>query len=482
MTSLKSQATKGVLWSAVDIFAVQGAQFVISIVLARLLMPEDFGLIGMISVFIVLSQVFIDSGMGSGLIQKKDRSELDFSTVFIFNFFVSLIFYFILFLSSSWISDFYRVPALSLILKILGINIVISSLSIVQRIKLEIAIDFKSLAKINVIAVVLSGFISIYAAYQGVGVWALVIQFMAKSALVSVLLWVRVKNIFLLKFSIVSFKKLFGYGSNILLVGLYGGVLREVYNIVIGKMFNPTALGYYVNAKQYTDQASGLFTSIILRVTFPILSSLQNERDRLISVYQRMIRMTSFAVFPAMTWLALLSKPIIIILLTEKWLPVVPLMQWLCFARMINPISTINMNLVNAVGRSDLYLKVDLSKLPLTIIALAITLPLGVEAMVIGQVVSTAIAFFINSYMPGKLFGYGALKQIKDMLPMIFATTIMAGFVYASILFINCMLGKILVGGIVGLSSYYLVSLLLKIDEVNEVNVVIKSLFLKSLE
>ena len=313
--------------------------------------PEDFGLIGMLSIFIAISQTFIDSGMGSGLIQKQDRSDDDFSTVFIFNLGVSLFFYGILFFSAPLIADFYNMPQLVSLTRVLSLNIIINSLAIVQRTKLTIDLDFKTIAEVNVIAVFVGGALAIYFAYTGWGVWALVFQNLIITIVSVVMFWLLSKWKPSLIFSKKSFKALFGFGSKLLISGLYATSLNEVYNIVIGRVYSATDLGYYSRSKQITNSAAGTVTSVLQQVTYPILASLQKDKQKLVSVYSRIIRMTSFFVFPTMTLLALLADPLITLLLTDKWAPAIVLLQWLCFARIVTPISAVNMNILNAIGQ-----------------------------------------------------------------------------------------------------------------------------------
>jgi O-antigen/teichoic acid export membrane protein len=474
-TSLKSTATNGMFWSAIDKFASQAGQFVIGIVLARLLMPEDFGLIGMLSIFLAISQTLINSGMGSGLIQKKNRTDVDFSTVFVFNFAVSVFIYLVLFFTAPLIADFYNMPQLVPITRVLTIIIVINSLAIVQRSRLTINIDFKVFAKVNVVSVILGGILGVFFAYNGYGVWALVIQYITATTVSVMMLWYLSRWKPSLIFSIKSFKELFGFGSKLLLAGLYGTAFQNIYNIIIGKIYSATELGFYTRAKSFADMSAGTVSSILNQVTYPILASLQDDKDRMVSVYSRLIRMTSFFIFPVMTLLALLADPLIRLLLGEKWVPVIVLLQWMCFARIFYPLSSINMTILNAIGRSDLFLKVDLSKMPFAIIALIITIPLGVKAIIIGHVVTSFTAFFINAYMPGKLFGYGALAQLKDMIPVFIATSVMAIIVFFAILLIENLYLKIIIGGLTGIGIYGFMSYLLKIEEVEEV----KKLFLK---
>jgi O-antigen/teichoic acid export membrane protein len=472
--SLKSQATKGMLWSAVDKFAVQAGQFIIGIVLARILLPDDFGLIGMLTIFIALSSVFIDSGMGSGLIQQQNRTDEDFSTVFVYNFAVSSFFYLVLFFSAPFIASFYEQPLLTPLTRILGINLIINSLAIVQRSRLTIAIDFKAFAIVNVIGVIIGGASGIIAATKGLGVWALVIQTLIGSSANVASLWYLSHWKPSLKFSTKSFKSLFGYGSKLLISGLYAQTLQNVYNITIGKAYPAAELGYYTRAKGFAEISAGTVTSILQQVSFPILASVQHDKTRLVSIYSRMIKMAAFFVFPVMTLIALLAEPIVLLLLTDKWAAVIPLLQWMVFARIFYPISVINMSILNAIGRSDLFLKVDLSKFPLIALALILTIPLGVKAMIIGHVVTSGISFFINAYLPGKLFGYGVIAQIKDMLPVFVATIFMTGLVYAVSYYLDNLFLKFLIGSTVAIISYLTACYILKIEEIKELKIIFK--------
>ncbi len=471
---LKSQATKGVFWSAIEKLSIQLGQLVIGIILARILMPEDFGLIGMLSIFIAFSQSFIDSGMGTGLIQKKNRSHLDYSTVFVFNLVVSSLFYLLLFFTAPLIADFYNKPQLVILTRVLGSNLIISSLAIIQQTKFTIDLDFKTMAKVNAISVIIGGAAAILFAYYGWGVWALVFQNLIRSAVTVLMLWFFNEWKFSFKFSQKSFKDLFGFGSKLLIAGLYAQAYHQLYNVAIGKTYSATELGYYTRAKTFADLTAGTVSGILHKVTYPILASLQDDKDRLISVYKRLIRMTAFFVFPSMTLLALLADPFIRLLLTDKWESVIVLLQWMCFARFVYPISALNMNILNATGRSDLFLKVDLSKAPLLIIALLITIPMGVKAMVIGHVVISLISFFINAYMPGKLYGYGGIQQFKDLLPVIVAVGIMSFFVFISIFFIENYIIKLVTGSILGLITYSVAAYLLKIEELKEVKSLVR--------
>jgi O-antigen/teichoic acid export membrane protein len=469
-TSLKSKAARGMIWSAFGTFSSQGISFVIGIILARLLMPSDYGLIGMLAIFFAFSNMIIESGFANALIQKIDRTESDFSTIFYFNLLVSIIIYLILYFTAPLIASFYNTPELKLLTRVLSLNLLIGSLSIVQQVRLKILFDFKSIALITLISVIFSGIFGVVLAYLNFGVWALVAQNLSAALIKTLLLFYFNKWYPQIVFNINSLKQLFGFSSKLLIAGLVSTIVNNLYSILIGKIFTPREVGYYTRARQYPELLSNTITTILQGVTYPILTSLQNERERMISVYGRLMRVTVFFVIPFLTLFAILAEPFVRLLLTEKWMPVVPLIQWLCFARMITPISALNMNILNAIGRSDLFLKVDLSKLPIFIIAIAITVPLGINIVVIGNFLTSLLSFFINAYYPGKLFGFGAYRQLKEMLSVVLATIIMSTVVIGLIWFIPGDLFKLCVGAVLGIITYLGAAYLLKIEELKEVN------------
>ncbi len=457
------------VWNSIDKFGIQGIAFVIGIILARILMPVDFGLIGMLAIFFAFSELFVGSGFSMALIQKSDCTEVDYSTIFYFNLIVGLVFYFILFLSAPLLAQFFNVPQLITLTRVMSLSVIINSLSIVQQTRLTIRLDFKTQALISLFAVVISGSIGILLAYQGLGIWALVTQMLTATLVRTVSLFCFNKWLPLFTFSASSFIQLFGFSSKLLAAGFVATVVNNLYPILIGKIFAAKDLGFYTRARQYPEILSGTLSTVLQGVTFPILSSLQNDRERMIVVYSRLMRMVVFFVVPALTLFALLSEPFIRFFLTEKWLPVVPLMQWLCFARMITPISALNMNILNAIGRSDLFFFVDISKLPLTVAALVITIPLGLTAVVIGHFATSFICFFINAYYPGKLFSFGPIRQIMEMWAVICSTLIMSLIVFVSTFFIPSDFLKLFIGVPLGVGVYLLSAYLLRIKEIDEV-------------
>lgn len=468
-TSLKSIATKGIIWSAVDKFAVQFGQFIVGIVLARILIPEDFGLMGMLAIFMALSQTFIESGLGVGLIQRQDRKDIDFSTLFVFNLAASCFFYLLLYVSAPLIATFFGQPQLTNLTRILGLSLFVNAFAIVQRTKLTIAVDFKSIAKSNVMGMLVGGLSGVMAAINGYGVWSLVFQVLGGALASSLGLWFFGNWRPSVAFSKKSFASLFGFGSKLLVAGLYAQLLNNIYNICLGKFYPAASLGYYTRAKTFADLSAGTIVGVLQQATFPILAEVQQDKERLVSIYGRMIRMSAFFGIPIMTLIALLAKPIVILLLTDKWITLIPFLQWMVFARIFYPMSALNMNLLNAVGRSDLFLKVDLSKLPITVLAMAITIPLGVKAIIIGHVVTTTLFFFMNAYLPGKFYGYGPIRQLKDMLPFFVATAGMALLVFVMTRFVDNLVLQLFLGGAVGIISYLFACWLLKLDELKEV-------------
>lgn len=450
----KQKLFSGVLWNTTEKFLVKGSSFVISIFLARILSPSDYGLIGMLAVFIALSNTFIESGFVRALVQKQNCTDIDYSTAFYSNLGMSVLIYIILFIAAPFIASFYNEPSLCSILRILSINLVIGSFNIVQRAKLMAQMDFKSLAKINFVGTLIGGICGLVLAHKGLGVWALVGQTLTATAIMLFLFphYSQWKPI--LKFSRESFNTLFGFGSKLLISGVVAVIVNNITTIAIGKEYRSGQLGYYTKAMNFSDMIAITVNDILGTVTFPILSELQNDKERMIAVYRKSLQFSAMIIFPVMILLVLLARPLIIALLTEKWLPCVVLLQLLCLARMFTPLSAINMNLLNAIGRSDLFMKIDLSKIPLILVILAITIPISVKAIVIGNLIDTFICFFINTYYPGKLFGYGAWQQIKDWKYISCSILIMTIVV---ILYLQCFSNvwvQFVGGGIIGCFTY----------------------------
>lgn len=414
---LRNQSISGMKWSAIERFSVQGIQFVIGLILARLLTPSDYGIIGMVAIFMAISQTIIDSGFSKALIQKQDRTEVDFSTAFFFNIIVGLICYLILFLASPYIASFFNEPILKDVLRVLAINLFLNSLAVVPIAKLSIKVDFKTQSKASIVSTILSGALGIVLAYKGVGVWALVAQSVSHSFINVVVLWYLLKWRPQWKYSWKSFKKLFGYGSNVLVAGIISTIYANINTLVIGKFYTPNDLGNFTRGQQFPSLLSTNLTTIVQRVTFPILSKIQDDDNRLSSVYRDYIKISSLGIFFLLVLLSFIAEPLVTFLLTDKWIDAVIYLQVFCYALMFDHICAINLNLLYVKGKTKLILRLEVIKKGLAFIILMSSIPFGVFAICLSQVVYTQVAVYINTYYTGKLLNLGYLKQLKDYMP-----------------------------------------------------------------
>lgn len=467
--SLKQKTTKGLFWSSVERFSNQGVSFIFSIILARILAPSDFGIVAMIGIFFAVAQSFVDSGFSNALVRKTDRREEDLSTCFYFNIGVGIVAYIVLFLIAPFIADFYNQPILSPIIRITGFGVVLNSLCVVQQALFTIKIDFKSQAKVTLSATIISGIVGVVLAYQGYGVWALVWQGVVMSLVRMGLLWLMSKWRPKAGFSKDSFHYLFGYGSKLLASGLLDTIYNNIYPIVIGKFYSPAQLGNYSRALSFAQLPSSNITSILQRVTFPVLSTIQDDLPRLQTNYCRLLKLSAFIVFPLMMGLAAVAFPLIRIVLTPKWEGCSFYLQIICFALMWYPIHAINLNLLQVKGRSDLFLRLEIIKKIVGVCIMCITIPLGITAMCIGMVASSFIALFINTFYTGKFIDIQYLKQMRDLLPIFVNSLLTGGLIFISIQFITNDVFKLMVGVIIGVLYYILSSYIFARDEIDEV-------------
>lgn len=466
--SLKQKTTKGLFWSSVERFSNQGMSFLFSVILARMLAPSDFGIIAMIAIFFAVAQSFVDSGFSNALVRKTDRREEDFSTCFYFNIGVGIIAYIVLFLIAPLVASFYNQPILSPIIRITGLGVVLNSLCVVQQALFTIKIDFKSQAKVTLSATIISGIVGVVLAYQGYGVWALVWQGVVMSLVRMGLLWLMSKWHPTTGFSKSSFHYLFGYGSKLLASGLLDTIYNNIYPIVIGKFYSPAQLGNYSRALSFAQLPSSNITSILQRVTFPVLSTIQDDIPRLQANYRRLLKLSAFIVFPLMMGLAAVAFPLIRVVLTPKWEGCSLYLQIICFALMWYPIHAINLNLLQVKGRSDLFLRLEIIKKIVGVCIMCITIPLGITAMCIGMVASSLISLFINTFYTGKLIDIGYLKQMRDLLPVLINSLLMGSIVYFSIELFYSDLVKIITGFLVGIVSYIVGALFFSKKELKE--------------
>ena len=439
-----------------------------SIFLARILDISDYGIVAMIVVFMAVAQAFVDSGFSSALIRKPDLNEEDKSTAFYFNIVVGLTCYGILFIVSPLIADFYDEPLLSPIIRVTGLSIIFNSLCVVQRALFTIAVDFKTQAIISLACTVISGVVGLVMAYNGYGVWALVGQSTISTFLNFVLLWLCSRWRPVTGFSKASFRYLFNFGSKLLASGLLDTLYNNAYPIVIGKFYNSAQLGLYSRAQGYASLPSSNITGILQRVTFPVLSLMQDDDQKLANNYRRLLRMSAFVVFPLMIGLAAIADPLIRVLITSKWAGCIIYLQIICFGMMLYPIHALNLNLLQVKGRSDLFLRLEILKKIIGVCALCITIPFGITAMCIGLVVVSVVALYINTYYTGKLLSLGFLMQIKDLVPFFILSMLVGLLMYYVPISINNDLYRLVSGGLIGIVSYVGLAALFRIKEFNE--------------
>lgn len=467
--SLKNKTLKGTIWGTIERFSVQGIQFLVMIIMARILTPEDYGLIGMLAIFIAISQSLIDSGFSQALIRKQDRSEIDNSTIFYFNIVVGLILYFILFLSAPLIAEFYNEPILTPLTRVISLSIIINSLVVVQRALLTVKIDFKTQAKATLTGAVVSGVVGITMAYTGFGVWSIVAQQLTNFTIIMLLLWFysnwRPKWIY----SWNSFNELFSFGSKLALSGIIDTIYRNIYLIVIGKVFKASDLGFYTRAHQFADFPSANVSGIIQRVSFPVLCSIQHDDERLKIVYRRFLRISAFIIFPLMMGLAGVAKPFVILVLKEQWAFTGELLQIICFAMMWYPVHAINLNLLQVKGRSDLFLKLEIYKKFVGVIIIASTVSFGLKAMCYGSILTSIISLIINTHYTGKLLGLGFFKQMSDLIPGIlysFSTFIL---VFFTVNLIRNPLTAFICGTTIGLVYFFFITIITRSRDLRDV-------------
>jgi teichuronic acid exporter len=477
VSELKNKTAKGIIWSFVETFSGQGLQFVIGLILARLLMPVDYGLIGMMNVFIAISLTLVEGGFSSALIQKKERNHIDFSTVFYFNICIGIFFYLLIFFFSPFIANFYNEPRLILLAKVIGLNLVFTSFGIIQKTILTIKLDFKTQAKSTLFSVIFSGTIGILMALKGYGVWALVIRSIIQNILQVTFLWYYTKWLPLWIFSKDSFKRLFSFGFKLLSASLIDSIFSNLYTLVIGKYFSAKDLGYFTRASQFEKLPSANVTAVIGKVTFPALSTLQDDNEKLKATFRKLLKMIAFIIFPLMLGLAVISEPMIRVILTDKWLPAAPLLQLMCLASMWYPIHSLNINVLNVKGRSDLVLRIEVIKKILFVIFLASTIPFGIKAMVTGQIFFSLLALFINTYYSARIIKFTVLEQFKDLLPILLLSIFMAGASHFIMNYFDNSLAKLLIGMSCSVIIYFGLSFIFKFREIFE----LKSLLVLSI-
>ena len=476
--SLKEKTISGVFWKFLEKFSVQGVMFIQSIIMARLLDPADYGLIGMVAILNGVCAILVDSGFTNALIRKKDRTPEDFSTVFIFNVVMNILMAVFMVVFAPIFADFYHQPVLKNIIYLFAIQSASGCLLAVQGAKMIVDLQFRTMSFINVLTTISTGLISVALAFYGLGVYALVIPNI-------VMIYIRFGLYYHyqhwfpgFKFSTQSFKELFSYGSKILISNLLNCIFGNIYPIVIGKKFSSAALGYYSRGEGYAALPSATVNDVISNVTLPILSRIQDDTQELSVIYRKMLRVSAYLVFPVMMALAAMARPLVIVMISEKWTPCVIFLQILCFSAMWKPISSLNMNLLQVKGRSDLFLRITVAEKILLILVVVVTVPMGIVAMCIGSVISAYFTLFINTFYTGKLIGVGFVSQMRDLFPSFVLSSLMGLTIYLISVYVNSYVLQIVVGVILGFGFYCGMSMLLNFMEFNYVKAIIEGLSL----
>lgn len=429
-TSLKDKTVTGVGWSAADAFLGQGVTFIVGLVLARLLTPEEYGLIGIVTIFTTVMQGIVDSGFSNALIRKLSVTEDDYCTLFYFNLVVSVVLFGLFYFSAPSIARFFDRPELLSLCRVMGLLLIFQSISIVQYTILSRNIDFKTKTKASVISAAISGIIGIVMAFSGYGVWSLVAQLLSRQLAYSLCLWFFNKWWPKLKFSFASLQYMWSFGWKLLLSGLLNNIWSELYKTVVGKFYSPSTLGQYTRSKEYAGIFSSNITNIVQRVSFPVLSQVQEDKERMVRAYRRVIKSTMFITAICMIFLGAVSEPLIYCLIGPQWNMAASFLPLICVSLSLYPLHAINLNMLQVQGRTDIFLYLEIIKKIIAVGPVCLGIFVNVYYMLVGSIVVGVIAFFINSYYTGRSLGYSSWQQLKDVTSSYMIALIIAVSVY----------------------------------------------------
>lgn len=468
--SLKRKTVHGVLWSGVERLSIQGIHFLVTLVLARILTPKDFGLIGMLAVFIAIAQTLIDSGFSAALIRKQDRTDIDNNTVFYFNIIISIFIYLLLYAVAPYVAVFFHEPSLIDLMRVLCLLVIINSFAVIQRVIYTASVNFKVQAKATTIAAISSGVVGIIMAFHGYGVWSLVGQQLSSAFFNTVLLWYFSKWRPMLVFSWKSFKELYLFGINVMVVSIVETLYQNSYQIFIGRFFSASQLGHFTQAKHFAILPSSSLSSVVARVTYPVLSTIQDNDARLSDVYRQLARVLGFIVFPLMCGLAALAFPTVEVVIGSKWQFAAVLLVPLSFSYMFYPIHSVNMNMIQVKGKSKLYLKSEMIKKVISIAFLVGTIPFGIVVMCYGRIVSSVLTLLVNMYYTSREVKIGLFELIKDLMPVLSLSL----FMFLAIKLATCRIDssyiQLIVGILVGILIYGGGTYVLKIKEIKYIS------------
>lgn len=429
--SLRDKTLSGSFWSLADNLAGSGITFLVGLVLARLLSPEEYGVIGIIMIFIAVFNSIVDSGFSNALIRKNDASDTDYNTVFFFNLLISVVLFFVLYFSANAISAYFEIPILVPVTKVMASIVIINAFAIIQRTILVKNIDFKTQTKVSLAASLVSGVVGIGMALMGYGVWSLVGQQISRQLMNSLLLWVLNRWRPGLTVSGKSFRELFGFGWKLLVSGLIDTIWKQIYQVVIGKCYSAETLGHYTRAEQFNMIFSSNLTAVVHRVSYPTLSKIQDEKERLKQAYRKVIKTTMLVTFPCMLGLAAVAEPMVRVLIGDQWLPCVPYLQIICFSGMLYPLHALNLNMLQVKGRSDVYLILEIVKKTIAVGPILLGIFINIYWMLIGSVFTGFIAYYLNGHFSGREIDYPCREQVRDIMPSFLISLTMALAVFA---------------------------------------------------
>lgn len=472
---LKSNAVSGALWTGLEKVAVQIIQFGITIVIARILSPKDYGVVGMLTIFIAIAQTFADSGLGSALIQKNNCTDADYSTIFYFNMAVAISLYLIIFFISPLIAAFYDMPILEDVARVTALSLIFSALTAVQRTRLTIALRFKEQSLIAVATTVITGVTGLILAMRGWGVWALVFQTLAGQVFSSVCIWYVAKWRPLLVFSIISFCGLWKFGSRILCSSLINTVYSNLYTLIIGKVFTSAEVGYFNRANQFSTLPTNMVQEMAIKVNYPILAKLKDDNTALLRAYHKLMTIPLFLLYPILSGMIVVAPYLIPLLIGDKWIPCVPFLQILCIGCMFTPLTHFNLNLLYVKGRTDLVLKLEFIKKPLYFLTMCISIPFGIEWIIVSKAFNDVLAFTINCYYTNKILDYGLGKQLRNLSPIFANCLIMMAVISFAVFPFDADIVKLLVGIVTGVLTYLFFSVITKDSSFTELYGIIKS-------
>lgn len=467
--NLKQKTKKALYWKFAEQISNYGVTFIVGIFMARILSPSDYGITALPAVFMAIAATFVEAGFTSALIRKPEIDDDDLTTTFIYSTIVGLLCYALLFFCSSWIAEFYKTPVLKPLMRVTALSFIFYPIGVPQTILLKRKLDFKTPAKIIVSVRILSGAVGLTMAYSGYGVWSLVCSSLFASITETVIKVIVVRWWPRGKWSKDSFSYLWNYGNKMMASGLLNTLYNNITPVIVGKFYSTTDLGVYNRAHGYALLPSQQIHSVVMEVSFPVLSKIQDDTENLLATYRKMINTSTFVVFPIMMLLSALAKPIIIIMITEKWADCVILLQLLCFALMWYPVHGINLNLLMVKGRSDLFLKLEIIKKVLGITVICCSLPFGLVAFCAAQIISSLLSVYINTWYTGKFYNFGFLKQLKDILPSLFLGLVMFVSVTMFIEQIDNMILQILLGCLLGMSIYLGGAFMFKFKQIADV-------------